>query len=703
MTAQAGPAADRPSVVVLFDTAGFHRTVPLTGAAMRTARLNEWLHHHGAPTTMLLCDLNPDSQPSGAWPMPVRYLPYASVYEHPQRLQVHLAELGPDVLVLSNTQLTVRYGRELADSAGAALVYEFHDHEPSLLRALGETGAEDAAVLQAAAVQAADGVIAFTDRDAATADRLGAAAVHVVPCGVDPGPIPRPRPASEPRVVFVGNLYYAPNRRAVQWLHDVLAPALPEGVVIEVAGRYPASLRTLGDRLRLRGPVYDLRALLEAATVAVAPLDVGGGMKLKVADYAAAGLPVVGTAEAFVGFAEVEQWAVCGELDELPAQVAALLGDEVRRRRMGKAGRQVVEQHYAWSALAASTHEVYAALAAQPRRGRAPHRAARAVAAAPPYWLREWRSHHASTSTSNAPQGHAMSQETGDESLRDAADCARLAAEAACGIEFGERLVGYADRSLVYLAEGAVLKIYTHRSQERCTREAAGLAAAAHTTGLRVPEVLAHDAEPGNLAWLVATRLRGAQPAQPDERSTVLLGQVAARLHAIPTRHLSELSEHRRRLRELPEGTSRLHQIAQQLDTALTDVGPSVEQQCTRGFVHGDFSSRNVLLDAEQAPGVIDVEGCGIGCCYEDLAALVVHESLLGQRDARPLLQSYDAERRRLDTPLLVQDEHLAYHLVLRARWIMQWAIDVDPDLAGALAALVPWLLRALAGDEGVR
>lgn len=702
MTAQPGPAAARPSVVVLFDTAGFHRTLPLTGAAVRTARLNEWLHLHGAATTVLLCDLNPESQPSGQWAMPVRYLPYASVYEHPERLQMHLAELAPDVLVMSNTQLTVRYGRELADSAGAALVYEFHDHEPGLLRSLGEAGVEEAAVLQAAACTAADGVIAFTDRDARTAEQLGAAAVHVLPCGVEPGPIPRPRPAPERRVVFVGNLYYEPNRRALRWLHDVLAPAMPEGVVIEVVGRFPSSLRGLGDRLRLRGPVYDLRALLETVTVAVAPLDAGGGMKLKVADYAAAGLPVVGTAEAFVGFADVEQWAVCGELDELPEHVSALLADEVRRRRLGKRGRRVVEQHYAWSRLAASVSEVYAALAAQPRQGQPPHHETRALAAAPPYWLREWRSHHART-PSSTQQRKPMTQDGGESGLDDAVDCARRAAEAVTGTAFEQRLVGYAERSVVYLAEYAVLKVYTHRCQERCTREAAGLAAAAHASNLRVPDVLAHDAGPGNLSWLVSTRLAGSQLADQGEHSTVLLGHVAARLHAIPTRQLGKLADHRRRLRELPEGTSPLHQAAQRLDIALTEAGPTAEQHCPRGFVHGDFSSRNVLVEPDFDPGVIDVEGAGIGCCYDDLAALLVHESLLGRRDRRLLLESYESERRRLDVPLIVQGEHLAYHLVLRARWILQWAIDLDPELASDVAELAPWLLHALAGDEAVR
>lgn len=704
-----------PTVAVLFDTAGFLRTLPMTGAAARTARLNQCLHQQGTDTTLLLCDLNPDSRPSGSWPLPVRYLPYESVYEHPERLRLHLAELAPDVLVMSNTQLIVRYGRELADSANAALIYELHDDEAALLRSIGDDGHRTAGVLQQAACTAADGVITFTDRDAHLARTLGAPAVHVVPCGVDPGPDPVGHPDGEPRVLFVGNMFYEPNRRAVQWLHDVLAPTLPPGTVIEVVGRYPASLRALADRIRFRGPVRDLRPVLETATVAVAPLDAGAGMKLKVLDYLAAGLPVVGTGEAFVGIADADQWAVETLLAELPQHVAALLQDEVRRRRLGKRGRRLVEQQYSWSTHAHNARAAYSAIAEQHRHhphGTPPGAVAREFAAEQPYWLREWRSRrHSHSTTASTHPGQNMSYDnTGNadglvDELADDIDCARLAAETALDLTFTDNaIVGYGQRSLVFLAESAVLKIYTHRWQERASREASGLRAAAAATELRIPEVLAHDELPGHLSWLASSRLSGTQPAPDGQDTTPILGQIAARLHTLPAQQVDELAEHRRRLRELPAGTGPMHQAARELDAALAETTPLVEQDCTRGFVHGDFSSRNVLLDDENPPGVIDFEGSGRGCCDDDLAALVLHESLLGHRDRHVLLDSYEAELTRLDPGAdPVDDEHLAYHLVVRARWIMQWALDLDPDLAGEITALTPWLLQALAGAEAVR
>lgn len=289
--------------------------------------------------------------------------------------------------------------------------------------------------------------------------------------------------------------------------------------------------------------------------------------------------------------------------------------------------------------------------------------------------------------------------------LAESIDRARLAAEAGLNVTFvGNAVVGYGERSMVFLAESTVLKVYTHRWQERAFREAAGLRVAGHATDLHLPDVLAQDEVPGHLSWLACTRLSGTQPAREGQTTTPLLGQVAARLHTLPAEQVNELAEHRSRLRELPDGKTPRHQAAQELDAALTETAPNAEQHCTRRFVHGDYSSRNVLLADEQSPRVIDFEGSGAGCCYTDLAALVLHESLLGPRDRHVLLASYDAERRRLDPAAATVDgEHLAFHLLIRARWIMQWALELDPALAGAIADLTPWLLAALAGTVALR
>lgn len=389
-------AVRRPRIVVLFDSAGFCGSRPLTGAAVRTERLAAHLYQQGAHVELLLCDLNPSAWSPGSWSMPVRYLRPDDVYSRPERLLSIVAGARPDVVVMATSPLLVRYGRDVAAAADAALVYEMHDQEAELAQQLGDPATAETALVQAAAVRAADAVVAFTERDEAAARRMGSAATYVLPCGVDPGPEPAsaaPALGAEQRIVLLGNFFYEPNRRAAVWLHDVLAPLLPPGAVVEAIGRYPHELRVLSGRVRLRGPVPDVRAALDGATLAVAPLEAGGGMKLKLADYAAAGLPVVGTGEAFVGFPSPQEWAVCSPLEGLPEHVLRLLASPARQRLLGDRARRMVTSRFTWSDIAATGRDIYAEIAAAPRRGVAPSAAARRYAAAvPPYWLREWRS-----------------------------------------------------------------------------------------------------------------------------------------------------------------------------------------------------------------------------------------------------------------------------------------------------------------------
>ncbi|CAM5505578.1 hypothetical protein SALBM311S_05417 [Streptomyces alboniger] len=212
---------------------------------------------------------------------------------------------------MSNSQLTARYGRNLADAVGAALVYEMHDDEGALLRSIHrpETEWRRAGHTQAEAVAAADGVIALSPEDAQIARTMTSAPVHVVPCGAEPGG-PSLAKSGGRAMAFIGNLYYEPNRRAIDYLRGAQFTDLLEHLdaSVDVFGRYPADLRDgeASETVRLRGPVPHLREAIASAAVGLAPLDSGGGMELKVLAYMAAGIPLVGTGVAATGFEQFD-------------------------------------------------------------------------------------------------------------------------------------------------------------------------------------------------------------------------------------------------------------------------------------------------------------------------------------------------------------------------------------------------------------
>lgn len=700
-------------IVVAFDTAGFLRALPVTGAAARVKGLYGRLHDPDRSSVrLLLCDLSPDSAPTVDWPMPVEYVDYATMYENPGVLADRVRAAAADLLVMSNTELLVRQGRTVADAVGAALVYEMHDNEPMVLASIGAgyQAVIDARELQGAAIARADAVVVFTARDADAARAWGARSVHIIPCGVDLGP--RPDTADRPggAVAFAGNLHYEPNRRAVLWLHRELAPALgAEHARIDVYGRYPARLaRELGaSSIRLHGPVPDLRAALGSASIGVAPLDSGGGMKLKLLEYMAAGLAIVGTPESLTGLDRPGDWALISTpgMADLPGLVRDVIRDDARRRDLADRARAAAAA-YAWTRIAHRARAVFAGISrgSGPVPGITPRVAE--LAARPPYWLAEWRGHGEDA----APQGELTVQDYAAHGgrgiiaeLAPAIDCARVAAAAATGSDWpaGSALVGYGERSVLFFAPatpagpGPVLKVYGHRASERLGRELAGLRLAAQCAGLRVPQVLASADAPGAQAWLAMTRLAGHSPDQLAEAQvTGIIARVAARLHTIPTADLAHLDPYTVHLRDEPAPDPTVEALRARLAAAHAPLDGPQRRRCVPGFVHGDLAAGNILLADAQDPGVIDFERTGRGCVYEDLTRMWA--ASFG-RQGTLLSETYMAERAALGHPFTLDTDHLMWHLARHLRWVLQWAPAIDPDLTAGVRALAPNVADTLA------
>jgi len=108
-------------------------------------------------------------------------------------------------------------------------------------------------------------------------------------------------------LVFVGGFVHLPNIDAVLWLAREILPRLRERLpalrLHVVGGNAPAQVLALAGTpgLELHGQVDALDALLDACRVSVAPLRFGAGVKGKVNQAMARGLPVVATSCAAEG------------------------------------------------------------------------------------------------------------------------------------------------------------------------------------------------------------------------------------------------------------------------------------------------------------------------------------------------------------------------------------------------------------------
>lgn len=195
--------------------------------------------------------------------------------------------------------------------------------------------------------------------------------VTVVENGVDTQRIrPLPPPADPYRLLFVGNLAYAPNADAViRFCSDVL-PRIREhvpDVTLEIVGPDPPGtvlrLARTG-RIEVRGRVDDLEPHYRRASISLVPLRAGGGTRMKILEAMAYGRCVVSTPQGCEGLrlTNGRELLVADTPAELASCVLSLIEDDRRRDALATDARAAVERFYDWDSIAKRLLDLYGGL-----------------------------------------------------------------------------------------------------------------------------------------------------------------------------------------------------------------------------------------------------------------------------------------------------------------------------------------------------
>lgn len=217
--------------------------------------------------------------------------------------------------------------------------------------------------------RAADAVALTSAREATILRALApATSIAVVPNGVDLEFF-RPRPVEREvagRVIFTGALTYQPNVQAVlhfaQHIWPLIQQARPHATW-QIVGRYPPSeVQRLAELpgVSVTGAVPDVRPYLAEAQVALAPLLVGSGTRMKILEAFAMGKPVVSTPVGCEGLPVLsgEHLSVADDPRAFADAVVTLLDRPDLRARYGEAGRALATAGFGWEASARALLEL---------------------------------------------------------------------------------------------------------------------------------------------------------------------------------------------------------------------------------------------------------------------------------------------------------------------------------------------------------
>jgi O-antigen biosynthesis protein len=149
--------------------------------------------------------------------------------------------------------------------------------------------------------------------------------------------------------LFVGGFEHPPNMDAAVYLVREVMPlvwAVRGDVQLTIVGSHaPREVETLAtSRVDVRGWVAELEPLLDAARVLVAPVRFGAGMKGKVTQGLAAGLPIVTTPVGAEGLdaSDGEQMLIGETAEALAERILRVVEDDALWRSLSQHGQELI-------------------------------------------------------------------------------------------------------------------------------------------------------------------------------------------------------------------------------------------------------------------------------------------------------------------------------------------------------------------------
>ncbi len=194
--------------------------------------------------------------------------------------------------------------------------------------------------------------------------------ITVIPIAVDTEKLqPVNRTPGSKNIVTLGTLHYPPNADGIRWFFNEVFPLVlkrvPDATLTIIGKNPPPDFLELAERnpgkIRVTGYVQNLVPYLQESALMVVPVRAGGGMRVRILEAFAYGMPVVTTTVGLEGIQAIRDQHVL--VADSPADFAnctsELLENVSLQEKLAFNGRELVTQKYDWQAVLSAMRPIY--------------------------------------------------------------------------------------------------------------------------------------------------------------------------------------------------------------------------------------------------------------------------------------------------------------------------------------------------------
>ena len=217
-----------------------------------------------------------------------------------------------------------------------------------LRRAFSKNLSHKLKAYELAALNSCDGILSISEDDTKNFRRLDIETeIYDIPVSIE---VSKLKPSFISKKAFhLGSMNWRPNVEAVEKLIDIWpeVQARVNQAELHIAGSGMENWKHPNvEGIIVDGFVQDVDVYAQRNGILVSPINSGSGVKIKILEMLALGVPIITTGKGAEGLKETNMLVVANKKSDLIASISDLLNSEELKRKLSDAGQQYINKYH---------------------------------------------------------------------------------------------------------------------------------------------------------------------------------------------------------------------------------------------------------------------------------------------------------------------------------------------------------------------